>query len=75
MELVAAAGLRHNLKTAMNEKVPVRVYVRGAGDLTGRVGGIGEECILLAELAGRSASDALVRIDAITAVELRVRAE
>jgi hypothetical protein len=54
-------------------KKPVTVVLKGGHSYSGKVGQVGDHHVLLSELSGKEFFDALVAIDEIAAIEVRVR--
>ena len=73
MQLNASLSITDALKTAQNEKVRVGVHLRGGPTLSGKVGSVGDNHVALVELTGKEFFDALIRLDDIAALEVRVR--
>ena len=73
MNLNASWSWIDNLKAAQSEKSKVEIHLRGGGTLAGTVAAVGDHAVHLTQLAGKEFFDALVRLDDISALEVRVR--
>lgn len=51
----------------------VTVRLLGGGQITGTIGPIGKEAVILKALTGREFFDAYVRFDAVSSVEVQTR--
>ena len=51
----------------------VIVRMRGEGQITGTIGPVGNQAVIIKALSGREFYDAWVRLDAITSVEVQTR--
>lgn len=51
----------------------VTVHLRGGTSLTGTIGPIGDDTVVIKALTGREFFDAWVRYDSLTAVEVQTR--
>ena len=52
----------------------VTVHLRGGTSLTGTIGPIGDESVVIKALTGREYFDAWVRFDSVVSVEVQTRA-
>jgi len=52
----------------------VTVHLRGAASVTGTIGPIGDDAVIIKALAGKEFYDAWVRFESITCVEVQTRA-
>ena len=73
MELNVDAGFRANLEAAKAEGLPVHVTLTNGARYEAWVGNMGEQFVVLTKLANKSFFDALIRLDAIASLEVRVR--
>ena len=73
MNFNASFSFADTLKQALAEKAKVTVYLRGNASFSGTVADVGDHAVVIANLQGRDFSDALIRLDQVTAVEARVR--
>ncbi len=61
------------LVQAQNEKKGVTLHMRSGEKFQGRVDGVSPHNVILAELVGREFYSAVVKIDDISAIEIRAR--
>ena len=75
MDLIPEDDIRTFLqKLAADQRVGrVMVHMRGGTNLTGTIGPIGNQSVIIRALSGREFYDAYVRLDAITSVEVQTR--
>ena len=67
----AASSLADNLKTYIGKNV--YVHLTSGNTLQGYVKAVGKDLVHIEKLAGKEYYDALIRIDQITAMEVRFR--
>jgi hypothetical protein len=53
----------------------VTIHLRSGGDLTGKLAVVGDHAVQLSQLANKDFYDAIVAVDAIGAVEVKVRSQ
>jgi hypothetical protein len=63
--------MRDNLKTKVGSKVSLQLV--GGQELSGKVVEVGENAVHLSELSGKEFYDAVIRLDQISALVVRVR--
>ena len=75
MDLIPEDDIRAFLeKLAGDPRVGrVTVRMRGGAHLSGTIGPIGNQSVIIKALSGREFYDAYVRLDAITSVEVQTR--
>lgn len=61
------------LRAAQNDSVVVTLRLTNGSNIAGRVGGVADHAVLIEEIAGKEYFDAAVRLDHITAIEVRAR--
>jgi hypothetical protein len=71
--LNASSSMADNLRSLLAAKKPVTIVLQGGNSYSGRIGQVGDHYVLLSELSGKEFFDALVAIDEIAAIEVRVR--
>jgi hypothetical protein len=71
--LNAGSSMANNLRSLLAAKKAVTVVLKGGESYTARIGQVGDHYVLLSELSGKEFFDALVAIDEIAALEVRVR--
>ena len=71
MELQA----NNTIKDILNKLKTKDVYIllRSGKEYTGSIKDVGEFCVVLAQTGSRSFYDSIIRIDDISAIEIRVR--
>ena len=73
MRLDPNLSFKDTLQQAMHGADRVTVHLRGGGTLEGDVGVVADHHVVLAGLADRDFYDAVVRIEDISAIEVRAR--
>ncbi len=68
-----AQTMHDNLARLQKAKKSVEVVLENGKSYRGLVGGVGDHAVLLTEIQGREFFDALIALDEIAALELRVR--
>jgi small nuclear ribonucleoprotein (snRNP)-like protein len=71
--LNATKSLRDNLQTFVGNKQAVTVVLKNGKEYRGRVGAIGDQSVVLTEIAGKEFFDVIVPIKQIMAIEARAR--
>jgi hypothetical protein len=71
--LNASSSMADNLRSLLAAKKSVTVVLEGGQTYTAKIGPVSNDYVLLSELSGKEFFDALVDIDAIAAIEVRVR--
>lgn len=66
-------GVKDNLERLASAKRGVEVTLHGGKAYRGRIGGVGDQAVLLTEIEGREFYDAWIALDEIAAIEVRVR--
>jgi hypothetical protein len=69
----ARFGVADVLKIAKENDKALTIVLRGGGTYTGKVKSVGAHAVVLTGLRGKEFFDAYVRMDAIAAMEERVR--
>jgi hypothetical protein len=73
MTLDAKTGFGEALRPFLGQKTRVGVYLRGGQFLNGKVVDLGDHAAVLGELQGKDFYDALVRLEDISAIEIKAR--
>ncbi|MBI3268056.1 MAG: hypothetical protein HYZ53_03470 [Planctomycetes bacterium] len=73
MEFDPTHDFRQALVQAQNEKAKVELFLRSGQSLSGSVGAVADHYLHLTHLTGKEFYDALIRIEDIAAVAVRVR--
>jgi hypothetical protein len=73
MELSANVSFKDTLQQAADAPARVSVHMRSGQTFAGKVAGVGDHHVVLAELAEREFYDAVLRIEDISAIEVRAR--
>ncbi len=73
MQLDANLSFKDTLQQAMNAPARVAVHLRNGETLEGGVGGVADHHVVLSGLADRDFYDAVIRIEDISAIEVRAR--
>jgi hypothetical protein len=73
VKLTTHESMDQTLSRAKDEKAAITVCLRGGTTFTGKVGDVGDHWVVVAELEGREYYDALVKIEEITALQVRAR--
>lgn len=71
MQLDANTGIKDTLQQAMDLPAHVSVHMRNGETLGGKVASLGDHHVVLAELTNREFYDAMIRIEDISAIEVR----
>lgn len=71
--LNVAQGMGDNLRRLAATGKPVEIVLRNGKSYRGKLGGVGDHSVIVAEIQGREFYDALVLLDEIVAVEVRAR--
>jgi hypothetical protein len=71
--LNASSSMADNLRALLAAKKSVTVVLEGGQTYSAKIGQVGDNYVLLSELSGKEFFDALVNIDDIAAIEVRVR--
>lgn len=66
-------SMRDNLKAVAETKTTITVVLSNGKDYRAKVGGVGEDQVLLTGIAGREFFDVLIDIDEIVAIEAQAR--
>lgn len=73
LALDATQSMRDNLVRVQSAKRSVELVLKNGKSYRGLVGGVGDHAILLTQIEGREFFDALIALDEIAALEMRVR--
>ena len=73
MQLDANLSFKDTLQQAMNAPARVTVHLRNGETLEADVGGVADHHVVLSGLANRDFYDAVIRIEHISAIEVRAR--
>ena len=65
--------LSKNLYALKEEGKAARLHLRNGQEMAGKIGEVGDQFVMICELVGKEFYDALVRIDDISAISIRVR--
>jgi hypothetical protein len=71
--LSVTGTIADSLRRAQEAGKPVELQLRNGHSYAGKIGEVGDHTVLVKELRGKEFFDALVRLDDIVAVEVRVR--
>lgn len=73
MELNANTSFKDTLQQTTDAPARVSVHMRSGQTFSGKGAGVGDHHVLIAELTEREFYDALIRIEDISAIEVRAR--
>ena len=73
MQLDPKLSFKDTLQQAMDAPSRVAVHLRNGSTLEGKVGGVADHHVVLSGLADRDFYDAVIRIEDISAIEVRAR--
>jgi hypothetical protein len=71
--LNASQSMGDNLRRLSEAKKTVELVLRNGKSYQGKLGAVGDHAVVVSQIAGREFFDALVLIDEVVAVEVRVR--
>lgn len=75
MELNENSTFSDTLQSAKTNDKRVEVYLKSGECFSGFVGGIGQQCVIITKLDGKTFYDAQVRLEEISAISLQTRGE
>jgi sRNA-binding regulator protein Hfq len=73
MELNPNLDFRETFVEALAASVRVRLHMRNGEALEGKVSAVADHNVVIASLTGRELYDAVVRINDVSAIEIRAR--
>lgn len=73
MQINVDFAFADTLTQAQGEKKPVTLHLRSGEKIQGKVEAVAPSQVVIAEIVGREFYSAVVRLDDVSAVELRVR--
>ncbi len=73
MQLDPKLSFKDTLQQAMAVPIRVTVHLRSGESLAGNIAGVGDHNVVLSSLSNRDFYDAVVRIEDISAIEVRAR--
>ena len=73
MDFDSEQSIADTLRAAASEGTTVELRLLNGQTLGGKVGSVGDRAIVIESITGKEFFDAFVRLDHVTAIEVRVR--